>query len=362
MTKSSQQAQARPRQTNGKGNNFRKEGKKGGKLVQAPVASNRSSRQTGSSRSVYRECERVANVAGSVGFSVVANLACNPGISESFPWLSGHAVLYEKFRVQRLVYRYKNLKGTSSDGNVLMMFDYDTLDAIPTSAIEITQSTVYEDGAPWRIFEMHVPCDNRSYFTRSGAVSGDLKTYDMGRVFVASEGCADTSTHGYLEVEYTIELFGKQAGTNTGPASYTLPCNVYEIEDDQTHGLPYSSFEVANMRTDPDIDDQIDITNNSGVLTFNRAGRYLLKAQTSCDTDLTGSEVILRQSGSTARDFSSIPTGADGSSYRNFVEAIAEVAAGDQISLRWKDTSDVVTVLETFPQGQNSTTLFVIAL
>jgi hypothetical protein len=98
-----------------------------------------------------------------------------------------------------------------------MSFDYDTLDAPPSSAIAQSQSTVWIDGAPWRIFEMKVPTRRGKLFTRSSAVPGtDLKTYDFGRLHVSAEGCADNSAHGYLEVEYNIELLDKQVGGSTG--------------------------------------------------------------------------------------------------------------------------------------------------
>lgn len=190
-------------------------------VVMAPVAQNKSAGQTRGTSLRFRETERVATVDGSVGFSVTGSLACNPGLAGSFPWLSGHAALFERYRVHRLVYRYKNLKGTATNGNVLMSFDYDTLDSSPATAIEMTQSTVYADGAPWRIFELVVPSDKRDLFTRAGPVAGaDLKTYDMGKLHIAAEGCADTTPHGYLEVEYDIELFMKQSVTSAAPTGF----------------------------------------------------------------------------------------------------------------------------------------------
>lgn len=182
------------------------------KVVMAPVAQNRSAGQTRGNSLRFKECERISTVNGSIAFSVTGSQPCNPALSGSFPWLSGHAALFERYRVHKLVYRYKNLKGTATNGNILMSFDYDTLDNSPATAIEMTQSTVYADGAPWRIFELNVPTDKRDLFTRTGTVSGaDLKTYDMGKLNIAAEGCADTSPHGYLEVEYDIELFMKQS-------------------------------------------------------------------------------------------------------------------------------------------------------
>lgn len=193
------------------------------KVTMAPVASNRSAGQTRGMSLRFKECERVSTILGSTPFAISGSLACNPGLAASFPWLSGHAQLFERYRIHRLVYRYKNLKGTASNGNILMSFDYDTLDNAPASAIEMTQSTVYVDGAPWRIFELDVPTDKRDLFTRSGTpVGSDLKTYDMGKLHIAAEGCADNSPHGYLEVQYDVELFMKQSIT-TGANNSGLP-------------------------------------------------------------------------------------------------------------------------------------------
>jgi len=241
---------------------------------------NRSSRQNGRSSILYKECERVGTVNGSVSFGVVLNLACNPGISASFPWLSGHALLYEKYRVNKLVYRYKNLKGTASDGNIVMMFDYDTLDAAPTTAVEMTQATVWQDGAPWRIFEMAVPTDGRSLFTRSGTPAGtpDLKMYDMGRVFVAAEGCADATDHGYLEVEYEIELFGKQSSSSGGPPGLTACWN---LSANQTiNGV------TATVAYDEEVISATNsMTNTAGTFTFVKAGNYFICAEIHADVN-----------------------------------------------------------------------------
>ncbi len=191
-------------------------------LVTAPVTQNKSSSQSGRDRDRYVESERIGTISGSVAFLVGIISQMNPGLAGSFPWLSGHAALYEKYRVNKLIYRYKNLKGTQTDGNILMGFDYDVLDAPPQSAIELTQLTEWIDGAPWRIFELRVPSDGRVLFTRTGPVAGaDLKTYDMGQLFVASEACADSSETGYLEVEYDISFFNKQSGRSGVSPSFT---------------------------------------------------------------------------------------------------------------------------------------------
>lgn len=237
-------------------------------LTRAPVAINRSSHQTGRTTMRYKECERVATVPGSSSFGIVGNLACNPGLPGSFPWLSGHAALYDKYKVHKLVYRYKNLKGTGSDGNILMSFDYDTLDAAPSSAVAMTQSTAWIDGSPWRIFELHVATDGRKLFTRSGAVSSsDLKTYDMGRLFLAAEGCADTSDHGYLEVEYDIELFDK-APLDAGASPSSSAVSQFNLSANEVSPT-YVGY-------DEEIVNGIGITNTAGVFSDFPDGLYIV--------------------------------------------------------------------------------------
>jgi hypothetical protein len=179
--------------------------------------------------------------------------------------LSGHANLYDKYRIHSLIYRFKNLKGTDSDGNILMSFDYDTLDLPPSSAIEMTQATRWIDGSPWRIFELRVPSDGRILFTRSGAAAAaDLKTYDMGRLFVAAEGCADTSDHGYLEVEYDIELIDK-APLSASPDLVPLT-QFNQSSSGSTNPLPF----------DEEIVNGLGLDNTAGVVTL-PVGIYLIE-------------------------------------------------------------------------------------
>jgi len=243
-----------------------KQARNAGGAVRAPAAQNRSSRQSGRQSARYKECERIGTIAGATSYTVVSNIACQPGLSGSFPWLSGHAALFEKYKVHKLVYRYKNLKGTDSDGNIIMSFDYDTLDAAPSTAIEQCQSTRWIDGAPWRIFELHVPTDGRMLFNRVGPVSvADLKTYDMGRLFIAAEGCADTSDHGILEVEYDIELFEKQPSQLSSVANRSV----------SVFSLSSSSAATATFNFDEEVTNPLGIVNTSGVYAL-PAGAYLV--------------------------------------------------------------------------------------
>lgn len=294
-------------------------------LVRAPIAQNLSSRQRGQQTIRYRECERIATVKGSTTFGIVLDIPCNPALSSSFPWLSGHGALYERYRVHKLLYRYKNLKGTSSDGNILMSFDYDTLDPAPSSAIAMTQQTHWVDGAPWRIFEMSIPSVKGDLFTRSGSVvSGDLKTYDFGRLFVAAEGCSDNSDHGYLEVEYDIELFEKQS--SNGSIAPTCSVALYNKSENQTIGASY-----AVLSYDETVSDPFGIVNTSGVFTLPK-GNWLITAEVSPMGERLSS-ITIRKNGS-----------ATTPSYVTYTTTMAPLVCSGLISSSGSDTIDVYCI------------------
>lgn len=245
----------------------KKKSKRGGKIL-APVAQNQSARSKsrGQQTITHKECERVDTIVGSVNFASVGNYAINPGLASSFPWLSGVAQHFERYRMDSFKVRYKNLKGTSSAGNILMSFDYDTLDAGPNTAVIQTQSTVYVDGAPWRIFEMNVPTDGSKKYIRSSAIAGaDLKTYDFGRVWVSAEGCADTSDHGYLEFEYSVTLFEKQTSSSVGSTPTNNSVAVWNLSADTAALAASAVIEITEEATTIS---GLSITNASGVITL----------------------------------------------------------------------------------------------
>lgn len=242
---------------------------KNNNMVAAPVATNRSYQQKAQNQSIrIRETERIGTVLGSPSFAVVGNYPLNPGLSGSFPWLSATAAQYEKYKVHKITYRYKNLKGTASDGNILMAFDFDSLDSPPSSAVQMTQYTRCTDGSPWRIFEMSIVPTGTELFTRSSIPSGaDLKTYDLGRLFVAAEGCVDDSAHGYLEVEYDIELMKKQSPlAGSSPPSTALATSYFNGSAVNTIGA-FLGWDTA----------PVEVNNPLGV-TVTLAGAYTVPA------------------------------------------------------------------------------------
>lgn len=165
--------------------------------------------------------ERVLTFTPSATTFVASGFPCNPGLANSFPWLSGHASLYDKYRISKLIYRWVPVKGTTYTGNVILGFDYDALDGVPTSGIQMCALSHFQSGAVWDEFELRVPCDNVMRYTRNGPAAGDIKTYDFGALYVSTEGTTDTTLQGYVECEYTIHFQHKNLSTNSIGNVYT---------------------------------------------------------------------------------------------------------------------------------------------
>jgi len=199
------------------------------------------------------------DIAGSTDCKVQASLPVNPGISDTFPWLSGIADKYDQYKLSSLEFEYVPVKGTDISGEIGLLFDPDTLDDPPLSMSELLQSQYSITGAPWRGFKLGRLGGKNTKFTRAGhpvAIDTDLKTYDAGRIHVVTCGMVDTSNVGYLMVHYTVELIHPQtaeiastAGQFPHTAKYSLISNYHNTEDDTS----YHTMDTSLFSTDMDV-------------------------------------------------------------------------------------------------------------
>jgi hypothetical protein len=72
------------------------------RMQQVPAA---KSYNIGSREEVFTlsDKERVLSYTPSATTFTATGFPCNPGLASSFPWLSGHAGLYDKYRIAKLV-------------------------------------------------------------------------------------------------------------------------------------------------------------------------------------------------------------------------------------------------------------------
>lgn len=167
-----------------------------------------------SCRIIHREL--IANVTGTVAFTVAQTFACNPGMAATFPWLSNEAAGWERYRFNKLCFKYFTRTGSNIPGSVMLSPDYDAADAAPVAEQIASSAQDTVEDAPWKdiVCELKVSemFDDQPHKTiRSGtlAANQDIKTYDAANLNLCTvDGTA--VAWGKLWVEYDVTLVTPQ--------------------------------------------------------------------------------------------------------------------------------------------------------
>jgi len=136
----------------------------------------------------------------------------NPGLAKSFPWLSTTASQYEQYRILSLKYIYVPFVNTSTNGTIMMMMDYDASDPVPATETQFMDHPGAVSCSVWE--SLTFVCDPKSMhaigprkFVRPCAVAGDVKTFDSGVFYLATDNVSSNEPIGKLYVEYSVEFF-----------------------------------------------------------------------------------------------------------------------------------------------------------
>lgn len=144
----------------------------------------------------------------------------NPGLSETFPWVSNIAQAFESFRFKELRFEFISNVGTDTGGTVCLAPDYDPSDDDSTlTKAEILSFDDCKRGAIWGGMVMR--CDPKnlnkrtSYFVRHGPVLDSYKLYDPLQLVIYTNDSEVSlgSVYGELWVHYVIEFETPQLQT-----------------------------------------------------------------------------------------------------------------------------------------------------
>lgn len=193
------------------------------------------------------------------GFETLHSAYLNPGLSESFPWLSQIAQYFEEYQFTQLLFTVESMVtegNTNSAGTIVMCTQYN-----PTNALFNNKAAMenYEHSQSFRVTEhgVHgVECDPSKKggtpieYVRTGAVppNQDAKSYDLGLFQLACQGCYPELNIGELWVTYTVHLSkAKIPPIGTQPS---LPV-VYAYSDQNSPGnstrANFMGCQVANQ-------------------------------------------------------------------------------------------------------------------
>lgn len=285
------QFRPRPKQ-NGNGSNGNGEGQS----ILAPTAIGRvqgaskpdisMSSNGGDMRVRVKHREYIRDITGSVAFALV-QYAINPGRAVLFPWLSALAGLFESYKFNKLKFEYRTESSSTQVGKMLMSVDWDVLDSAPVTKQQMLQERTKAEAQVWLSFAME--CDSADLlkfgtqrYIRTGAIPtvSDAKTYDVGNLFIATQGVTTAPVIGELWVSYDVELITP----NTSPA----PASVLIATGSATDTAPLTGATLVG---------NLDIsTNANGTITFNETGEFLVEVQkigtTLVATTLGGSTAV----------------------------------------------------------------------
>lgn len=207
----------------------------------------------------------------------------NPGQGATFPWLSKQAVQWEKYTFEMLEFYYRRevseFATAGSAGKVILSADYDAGDAPPGTKQQMEDTEPHADGMPCENIilrlnrrEMH-GISNLPKFVRPGGLPGssDIKTYDVGNLYVATQAIPANVEVGELHVRYRVK-FEVPVLESTFTAPQNNQVTVYQVQaEPSASGInivsPLSTTVVNGLNA----------VNNGGQITLT-PGNYLLDA------------------------------------------------------------------------------------
>jgi len=195
-------------------------------MTEVPVGSSRlvrmqqpkltSSYSRGKAVTTIHHREYLADITGSVAFDSSV-FPINPGMVITFPWLSTIANNWDSYLFRRLEFSYETACASTTPGSVMMSIDFDAADPAPTTKLQLMTYDNAVRSASWQeacydatLLNLHKFGIQR--YTRAAPLAAnlDIKTYDVGNLFIATSGQADDKPIGELYVEYIVDLYTPQ--------------------------------------------------------------------------------------------------------------------------------------------------------
>lgn len=174
-------------------------------------------------------------------------LQLNPGIPSTFPWLSEIANSFEQYRWRGLVFTYKSTSadlvtgGSGALGSVIMATDYDSLDPLYTTKMEMENAEFTKSAKPSVSFVHPVETARgqtpyKLLYTRENPVpaNADRRLYDIGTFQIATTGMpasGNGTAIGELWVSYEIELLKPQFHKHSCDNAIHFQASLFPVDE-----------------------------------------------------------------------------------------------------------------------------------
>jgi hypothetical protein len=225
----------------------------------------------------------VASVNNSNTFSVQSTLLLNPGLAATFPWLAPQAGQWEQYVVHKLDAEWIPIAPTSTQGDVIISPDYDSSDPAPTTETQASDNVDTVVDSVWK--NILVKLDPKAMmgmgprkYVRPCAVAGDIKTFDVGKLFICTNNSTGGATAvGKLWLDYDFEFFVPQNSPNPDTTPQQTSMFIRSTNQTFTTATP-APLQFATVSYDPlSFGPAV-----AGVFTP-PAGVYRLSSQATCN-------------------------------------------------------------------------------
>lgn len=150
----------------------------------------------------------------------------NAGAAITFPWLSTIASQYDYYRFKRLRLVYVPMCSTTETGRVMLGYDPDSTDAVPTDRQGLSSYSCSAESSAWATSSLDCKLSDvaKWYYNDNSSVGSASSSYgaliDQGQVFAATWGGAGTNSIGEVYVLYDVELKDPQPSAGSLYQSY----------------------------------------------------------------------------------------------------------------------------------------------
>lgn len=199
-------------------------------ILAQPVPRVESSQDVGIS---YSHCEFLGDVTGSADWELT-QFHVNPGLPEVFPWLSGVASNFQKYRIDGLVFYIRSTSSVAIAnetnlglGTVMGGFQNNVYDKAPGSKLEFLSLSGARSGKPSEDHIFPMECDRSknvfgNLLIRTVGVADDLAKYDHAVFNLATVGFPGEYYLGELWVSYKLTLMAPKVESAV-PTITTVP-------------------------------------------------------------------------------------------------------------------------------------------
>jgi hypothetical protein len=275
--------------------------------------------QKSSDSCVVAHKELIANLSGSstAAFTQLLQLALQPGLASSFPWLSNIAQNWQFYRFKRLRFCFYTRTGSTTVGSIVIVPDYNPADAAPSNEVIASSYEDVQEDVPWkdqccvlRPLAMHGIGTKK--LIRSGPLAAnlDINQYDSGNLWVFSVDSAAAAIWGKLWVEYEVEFMTPQllpGGVELNSVS-TITTTAATTAAPLTGGIllgtgPIASFTAAGVVTLSNL-----VVGAEYIATYQSTGSAAFTASYGTLVGLTAFHVIQTANASSSATFTCTAT------------------------------------------------------